>query len=66
MRLEKRWSNRCEYFRRPGKPDDGADNVPKPVLVSDQAWKLGSVFYLDAQRRMGSIATTGTDCGSKM
>jgi predicted ATP-dependent endonuclease of OLD family len=34
-------------FRRQGKPDDGADNVPKPVLVSDQAWKLGNVFYLD-------------------
>jgi len=34
-------------FRRKGKPDDGVDNTPKPVLVNDQAWKLGSVFYLE-------------------
>ena len=36
-------------FRRQGQPDDGVDNVPKPVLVSDQSWKLGNVFYLDPQ-----------------
>lgn len=34
-------------FRPKGKPDDGVDNVPKPILVSDQAWKLGNLFFLD-------------------
>ena len=34
-------------FRRSGVPDDGADNTPKPVWVSDQSWKLGEFFYLD-------------------
>lgn len=34
-------------FRPKGKPDDGVDSVPKPILVSDQAWKLGDLFYLD-------------------
>lgn len=34
-------------FRRKGIPDDGADNTAKPVLVADQAWKLGEFFYLD-------------------
>lgn len=34
-------------FKRKGKPDDGVDNVPKPVLVSDQVWKLGNLFHLD-------------------
>ncbi len=35
-------------FRRQGAPDDGADNTPRPVLVTDQAWKIGELFYLDA------------------
>ncbi|GEM_PF-1408414 len=34
-------------FRRKGVADDGADNTPKPVLVADQSWKLGELFYLD-------------------
>lgn len=34
-------------FRRKGAPDDGADNAPKPIPVTDQAWKLGEFFYLD-------------------
>jgi putative ATP-dependent endonuclease of the OLD family len=34
-------------FRRKGLSDDGADNTPKPVLVADQSWKLGELFYLD-------------------
>lgn len=34
-------------FRRQGTPDDGADNTPRPVLVTDQSWKLGELFYLD-------------------
>jgi|Deesub1362A_J573_1020465.scaffolds.fasta_scaffold00027_174 predicted ATP-dependent endonuclease of OLD family len=34
-------------FRRKSQPDDGVDNTPKPILVSDQAWKLGDLFYLD-------------------
>lgn len=38
----------ARIFRRKGQPDDGVDNTPKPILVSDQAWKLGSLFYLDS------------------
>jgi predicted ATP-dependent endonuclease of OLD family len=34
-------------FRRQGAPDDGADNTPRPILVADQSWKLGDLFYLD-------------------
>lgn len=36
-----------KLFRKKGQPDDGVDNTPKPVLVGDQAWKLGDLFYLD-------------------
>lgn len=34
-------------FRAKGKPDNGVDNAPRPVLVNAEAWKLGSVFFLD-------------------
>lgn len=34
-------------YKKKSGPDDDVDNVPKPVLVSDQSWKLGNLFYLD-------------------
>jgi predicted ATP-dependent endonuclease of OLD family len=39
----------ARMFRRKGQPDDGVDNTPKPVQVSDHAWKIGDEFYLDPQ-----------------
>jgi putative ATP-dependent endonuclease of OLD family len=35
-------------YKKKTQADEAVDNAPRPILVSDQSWKLGELFFLDA------------------